>query len=393
MDNFVITTALKKILKAQKRKVVCSGGTSIGKTVGIIAILIDYCAKNPKRRVLVCGETIPSVRQGCITLFKEIMEITDRWYEDRFNNTDRIYTFGNGATIQFTSFDTIGKAKASGKRDVLFLNEANHIPFVIANELMVRTNERIYLDFNPSEECWIHTELLKDEDAELVELFYWDNEALSDNIKNELLSRLEKAKTSEYWRNWCDVYIYGKIGSRQGIIFEDHEIIDYIPEGANLIGYGLDFGFTNDPTAMVEVWKMGESYILNELLYRTRMTNNDIADFVKQSKITNLIIADSAEPKSIEELKRQGLNITGAIKGKDSVMAGLDLMLQNTLFITSNSLNLIREVRNYRWIQDRNTNEYLNEPIDEENHALDCSRYTIFYHNQIKDNKTRVFNF
>jgi phage terminase large subunit len=391
MDNFIVTTALKKIFKSNKRKVICSSGTSCGKTVSIIAILIDYAARYPKLKILCVAETVPAVKSGCVNIFKDIMEITNRWVENRFNNTDRIYTFANGSTIQFSSFDTIGKAKVSGKRNILFLNEANHIPFSICNELMVRTSDKIFVDFNPSEECWIHTDLLNDEDSELIHLMFDENEALDENTKKELLARLDKAKTSEYWKNWCEVYIYGRIGNTMGAIFKDIKILDFIPDNTDFIGYGMDFGFSNDPTTITEVWKWNDNYIFNEVLYQTQMTNIDIIKFIKENNLKGLIVADSSEPKSIEEIKRAGINITGAIKGKDSVNNGIDLMLRSNIYCTSNSLNIIKEFRNYCWLTDNN-GKSLNTPIDEYNHSIDGIRYLISYLN-IKTNKNvnRVF--
>lgn len=384
--DFKVTTALKKIYDCKKRKVICSSGTSCGKTVAIIAILIDYAARIPKSKILVVAETIPAVKSGCINIFKDIMISTNRYHDERYNATERIYTFGNGSTIQFSSFDTVGKAKVAGKRNVLFINEANHINFNIANELIVRTTDKIFFDFNPSEECWIHTEIMNDEDSELISLYYTDNEALDENTIKELNSRLEKAKTSEYWKNWCDIYIYGKIGSVQGAVFQDMKIIDFIPDGCDFIGYGMDFGFTNDPTTLVEIWKWNNNYILNQLLYQTEMTNSDIIKFIKENNIKGLIVADSAEPKSIEEIKRAGINITGAIKGKDSISSGLDLMRRETIFVTSTSLDLIKEMRNYCWMTDNNGN-ILNTPIDDYNHCFvgDTLITTINGYKKIKD--------
>lgn len=395
MENkFIVTSALKKIYKAKKRIVVCQSGTYTSKTYSILAILIDIAARQPKTRITVCGETISSIKSGTLNDFKNIMETTERWIDDHFNHTDRIYTFGNGSTIQFTSYDNPTKAKASGKRNILFLNEANNIPWHIANELITRTSDRIYVDFNPTSEFWAHTELMTLEECEVVKLHYRDNEAIPENIVRMLESRIEKAETSEYWKKWCKIYIDGEVGSLDGLVFEDYQIIDMIPENvAEIMGYGLDFGFTNDPTTLIEIWKWGDSIILNEILYRTQMTNLDIIKFIKDSEIKGLIVADSSEPKSIEEIKRAGINIIGAIKGPDSVNNGLDLMRRNDLYITSNSTNLIKEIKNYCWITD-NEGKSLNTPIDDFNHGIDASRYLITYLSIKSTNgRNRTFNF
>lgn len=394
MGDFIVTTALRKIYKANKRIVVCQSGTYTSKTFSILALLIDIAAREPKKRITIVGETISSIKSGTLNDFKNIMENTERWIDEHYNATDRIYTFGNKSTIQFTSFDNTTKAKASGKRDILFLNEANNIPWPIANELITRTSDRIYIDFNPTNEFWVHTEIIPLKDCEIVKLHYTDNEAIPENIINMLEERIEKSKTSEYWKNWCKVYIDGEVGSLDGIIFKDMKLLDFIPEGSELLGFGMDFGFTNDPTTLTEIWKWGEeNYIFNEVLFQTQMTNNDIIRYIKEKELKGLIVADSAEPKSIEEIKRAGINITGAIKGKDSVKNGIDLMLSKNLFITSNSINIINEFRNYSWITD-NSGKSLNTPIDEYNHSIDGIRYFLSYMN-IKGNKNRIntYNF
>ena len=239
--NFIVTTALKKCLKLTARKKVIQGGTSASKTYSIIPILIDYATKNPRHLITVVAESIPAVRNGAVKIFQDVMYDTNRWIQDHWRSNPMEYKFSNGATIQFTSFDNAGKAKAAGKRDILFLNEANHINFDIADALMVRSNS-IWIDFNPDHEFWAHTETLKEPDSEFLLLTYKDNEGLPPEILQELLIRQEKAKTNEYWANWCKVYIDGEIGVIQGAIFQNWSIGEFDNSLPHV--YGLDFGFS-----------------------------------------------------------------------------------------------------------------------------------------------------
>ena len=284
------------------------------------------------------------------------------------------YTFPNGTVIQFKSFDSIGKAKASGKRDVLFLNEANHIPYEIADALMIRSKET-WIDFNPDNEFWVHTEVLTEHNSEFLLLTYKDNEALPPETLEDLLIKIEKAKTSDYWKNWCRVYIDGEVGSLQGTIFQ-FKIVLAIPLEADLIAYGLDWGFSNDPTALIAVYKCNGELYLEELIYKTRMTNAMILEEMKRLGISKYktIVADSAEPKSIVDLQNGGYNMEAAKKGGDSINNSIATLQDFTINITVNSLNLIKEARNYRWLTD-NTGKATNKPIDKYNHAWDAIRY------------------
>lgn len=355
----------------QKRKKIVQGGTWAGKTFGIIAVIIDYLAKNKGRKLTVVAETVPSIKGGALDNFMAIMMGTGRWIQSSYNATDRIYKFGNGSTIHFSSFDSVGKAQAAGKRTDLFINEAPYISYDIADALIMRTTGNIWIDFNPTHEFWAHTELMSNEDAEFLLLKYTDNEALPQNIYNELMMKLEKAKTSSYWQNWCRVYIDGEIGSLEGVIF-DWKVIDRIPEDARLIAGGLDFGYTNDPTAAILFYKYNDGYIVDEVLYRTGMVNQEIYNALKHWPIH--WVADSAEPKSIQELINSGLRVQPATKGADSVNYGIQLLQAENISVTSSSTNIIREMRYYSWDKDR-TGARTGKPIDNYNHAMDAIRY------------------
>lgn len=353
------------------RKKVIQGGTSAGKTYGIIPILIDKATKTPRLKITIVAETVPAVKEGAVTIFKDVMFDTNRFINERWNITDREYTFANGSKIQFKAYDSVGKAKASGKRDILFLNEANHIPFEIADALMIRSKET-WIDFNPDNEFWVHREVMQEYNSEFLLLTYKDNEGCPPETIEDLLIKQEKAKTSEYWTNWCRVYIDGEIGSLQGVIFTNWKQIDTIPIEANLIGYGLDFGYSNDPTAIVEIYKYNDKRIINELCYQKGLSNRDISKFIKTS---HTVYCDSAEPKSITELRHYGIRAEAVIKGADSINFGIQIMQEQEYLITSKSTNVINELRKYSWDTDKRTGSNLNRPIDMFNHAIDAIRY------------------
>lgn len=368
---FKRTTAINKMLKMTARKKVIQGGTSAGKTYGIIPILIDKAIKNQRIKITVVAETLPAVKEGALDIFKQVMYDTNRWVEDNWNASSLTYTFGSGSRIQFKSYDSVGKAKSSGKRDILFLNEANHIAFDIADALMIRSKET-WIDFNPDNEFWVHTEVLPEHNSEFLLLTYYDNEACPKETLEDLELKKQKALTSEYWANWCRVYIDGEIGNLEGVIFDNWKTIDEIPKEARLLGYGLDFGYSNDPTSIVEVYLYNGKRVLNEICYQKGLSNSQIAKYIT-TKLP--CYCDSAEPKSIDELKSYGIRAYAVTKGSDSINFGIQVMQEQDYLVTSKSVNLTKELRKYAWDKDKKTNEKLNKPIDNYNHAIDATRY------------------
>jgi phage terminase large subunit len=367
---FKYTTAIKKIRSLTKRKKVIQGGTSAGKTFGILPILIDKAARTPMLEISVVSESIPHLRRGAMKDFLKIMKLTNRYVDAHWNRSLLTYTFANGSYIEFFSADMDDKLRGA-RRNILYVNEANNVTFEAYLQLSIRTNKEIYIDFNPTQEFWAHTEVVPQEDADFLILNYQDNEALDENIVKEIESAKEKAKTSSYWENWWKVYGLGQIGSLQGAVFNNWKQIDKIPEEAKLIGIGLDFGYTNDPTAIVEVYNWNGQRIINELCYRSGMLNTDIAKILPSNVP---IYADSSEPKSIEEIRRFGKTIRGVTKGKDSINYGIQVMQSQEYLVTSNSTNLIKELRGYIWDTDKSGTK-LNKPIDYNNHGLDALRY------------------
>jgi len=368
---FQKTTAQNKIANLKKRVRVVQGGTSSSKTYSIIPMLIDYAIKTPLSEISIVAESVPHLRRGAMKDFIKIMIATGNFIDSNFNKTNLVYHFTNGSYIEFFSADMPDRLRGA-RRDVLFINECNNIVFDSYYQLAIRTKKFIYLDYNPTNEFWVHTELVNDSDTDFIILTYKDNEALDKAIVKEIEKAREKAKTSAYWRNWWLVYGLGQTGLTQGIIFPDFKIIDTIPQEARLLGVGIDFGFTNDPTTAIELYKYNDTYIANEILYKTGLTNNDIYNHLKH--INSFFVADSAEPKSIFELQQYGLNIVGANKGADSINFGIQLLQSKNISLTSQSTNLIKEQRNYSWDTDKQ-GKALQKPIDRYNHCCDALRY------------------
>jgi phage terminase large subunit len=241
----MITQSLKKINKLKKPYKIIQGSSSAGKTWAILILLIDKAAKS---RVIidVVSMTYDHLRDGAIQDFKDIMQDTGRWFEKRWNKSEHIYRFGNGSMIRFKSMDKPGKAKGP-RRDILYVNEANYMSEEIFTQLSVRTKGEVFIDYNPTNRFWAHDYVDRD-DTDFIKLTYRDNEFVEEKILNDYAHNREKAKTSDYWANWCRVYLDGEIGILEGVVFQNWKEIDRVPDEATLLGYGMDFGFSADPT-------------------------------------------------------------------------------------------------------------------------------------------------
>lgn len=372
---FIRTTAINKIRALKKFVKGVQGGTSAGKTYGILPIEIDYCCKHPLTETSVVAESVPHLKRGAMKDFKKIMKETGRWVDSRWNATDFKYTFANGSYIEFFSADNDSKLRGA-RRDRLYMNEANNMTLHAYTELASRTKISVILDWNPTAPFWFHEELVNDSDVDFLVINYLDNEACPESARLFIEKAKEKGETSDYWNNWYKVYGLGEIGSLEGVVFDNWKQVDRIPEKATLLAYGMDFGYTNDPTTLSAIYEMDNEYWIDQIIYQTGLTNNDIARLCNEAKIERgvYIYADSAEPKSIAELKRLGLKVIGADKGKDSVNFGIDKMQERNMNITKRSVDLIKELRNYKWAKDREGNT-LNKPVDAFNHAIDGIRY------------------
>lgn len=363
------TTALSKITALTKKIRILQGGTSSSKTISTLLYLI-HRAQSDKNPTLtsVIAESVPHLKRGAMRDFKNILIAHKYWKDDLWNATDSTYIFETGSQIEFFSADNAAKLRG-GRRDRAFMNECNNMTLEAFDEIEVRTKEFIFLDFNPTNEFWIFTDVIpKRNDFDHIVLTYKDNEGLSP----EIISSIESRKNR---KGWWQVYGLGQLGEVDGKIYKDWQILDEVPHEARLERYGLDFGYTNDPTAIVAIYRFNGGYILDEITFQKGLSNRQIADILLNER-RELVIADSAEPKSIDEIASYGISIIGADKGADSVRNGIQLMQDQRISITKRSTNIIKEYRNYLWKSDKD-GKILNVPESGFDHAMDAARYGI----------------
>ena len=353
----------------RKRIRAVAGGTAASKTMSILMWLIDYCndSRNVNKLVTVTSESYPHLQKGAMLDFQNIMKDRAYWKDALLHDTKHVYSFETGNKLEFATFDTYSKAHGS-RRDVLFVNEGNNMPYNIVDQLMVRTREIVWLDWNPTAEFWFYTEILgKRDDVDFITLTYLDNEALD-------LTTVIEIESHRNNHAWWQVYGLGQLGELEGRIYRGWEIIDDIPKEARLVRYGLDFGYTNDPTASDAIYTWNGAFIIDEFIHQRGLQNRQIADLFLNLNNRALIIADSAEPKSIDELREYGLNIMGSHKGRDSVNQGIQYVQGQKILITKRSVNTLKEYRNYLWLTDKN-GVVINEPSPIWNHHMDDIRY------------------
>lgn len=369
IHNIVDTTATRKIFELKKRIRAVAGGTAASKTVSILIWCIDYIQspKNRNKLVTITSESYPHLQKGAMLDFQNIMKDRGYWKDSLWHDTKHVYTSEIGNKLEFATFDTYSKAHGS-RRDVLFVNEGNGMAYNIVDQLITRTRETVWLDWNPTSEFWFYTDMLGlRDDIDFITLTYKDNEALDEATIREIESH-------KHIKEWWQVYGLGQLGTLETQIYKDWQIIDEVPPEAQLIRYGLDFGYSNDPTAADAIYRWNDAYVINEVIHQKGLYNREIAG-IFQTLPRALIIADSAEPKSIAELANDyKLKITGAVKGADSVNQGIQFVQQQKIFITKQSINTLKEQRNYLWITDKD-GKVINEPSPIWNHHMDAIRY------------------
>lgn len=353
----------------KNRLKIIQGGSSAGKTIATLLILIDIAQCHKNLLISVVSESFPHLKRGAMRDFLNIMEGHSYYKEDLWNRTDSIYTFETGSRIEFFGADSSDKVRGP-RRDILFINEANNVDFETYTQLAIRTNDSIYIDYNPVGEFWVHTEIIPKLPHDFVILTYKDNEGLPASIVQELEARQSN-------KNWWLVYGLGQLGVIESRIYKDWKIIDEIPHEARLERRGLDFGYSNDPTAIVDVYYYNGGYILDEQCYRKGLLNKPIADLIANYPYSDtLVIADSAEPKSIDEIKLYNINILPAVKGQGSIRTGIGFVQAQRISVTKRSVNTIREYRNYLWQTDKN-GQIINEPEEGNDHCMDAIRYAL----------------
>lgn len=369
--QFTETTALRKIASLNKKIRIIQGGTSAGKTVATLLYLIAL-AQTDKEKTLtsVVSESIPHLKRGALRDFKNILQSHHYWDDKRWNATDSIYTFETGSQIEFFSTDNGDKLRG-GRRDRCFMNEANNCTLDAFDQLEVRTKEFIILDYNPTNEFWALTDVKGHrDDVDFIIVTYKDNEGLSQEIIDSIEARKNRTQ-------WWKVYGLGQLGEVEGKIYTGWTQIDEIPHEARHIGRGMDFGYSNDPTAVVDIYYYNGGYIFDELVYRKGMSNSEIATALKEGDI--ITVADSAEPKSIDEIKSYGITIVPCEKGKDSINHGIQIVQDQRISVTKRSLNIWREYMNYLWDKDKQ-GVILNKPQSGFDHAMDALRYFMSRH-------------
>ena len=358
----------QKTWESKEDVIVHQGGSSSGKTYSILQVLFAKAVSEPNLVITVVGQDIPNLKAGALrdaqNIWNENEEIKD--FTASYNKSDRLFTFKNGSVMEFKSYSDAQDAK-SGKRDYLFVNEANGIPMAVYNELAIRTKKQIYIDYNPNAEFWVHEHLIGKPNVKFFRSWHEHNPFLSDKIREKIEAL--KDVDEELWR----VYARGMTGKIEGLVLRNWVLVDEIPKDAKHLGTGLDFGFTNDPTAIVEVFEQNGELWVRELMYQTGQTNQDIANALKG--YDKYIICDSAEPKSIEELRRAGLKVEPAEKGRDSINVSIDILRSKRLNITRDSIYLRKELSSYKYKVDKIAGKSLNEPIDSFNHLIDALRY------------------
>lgn len=366
-----VNVVFEHLLDSQTKIVVEQGGTRSGKTYNILLyIIFHYCQENKGKTITICRKTFPAVRSSVMRDFIEILKVHKKYNEANHNKSNSEYNL-DGNLVEFISVDQPQKIRGR-KREFLFINEANELDYEDWQQLVFRTTEKIVVDYNPSDEYhWLYDKVLTRDDVEFYKTTYLDNKFLDTSIVKEI-ERL-KETDEQYWQ----IYGLGEKGISKATIFNYAEV-PHIPHDAELVSYGADAGYTNDPSTLCSVYKKDHNLYIKEHLYRTMMTTKDLSDHFKQEGVgRNTIYFDAAEPRLIEELRRMGHNIQPSLKGKNSIAAGIDLLKRYKIHLVSDSDNLIMEFRNYKWLEDR-SGKLTNTPIDKNNHLIDAVRYATY---------------
>jgi phage terminase large subunit len=356
-----------------KRYIINQGGTSSSKTFSILQLLLIIALKKNNYVISVVSESLPHLKRGAMRDFIKILETEGYYSNETHNKSTSSFNVGS-STVEFFSADDSSKMRGA-RRDILFINECNNVDKNSFNELSVRTRVTTFLDFNPVGEFWVHEfmQQRKPETFTFIKSTYKNNEHLDEEIIREIESRKDIDPV------WWKVFGEGELGYFEGVIITNWSTVNEMPDTPKRV-LGLDFGFTNDPTVILDIRYCDGCIYVDEVAYQTKLTNADIGNIIKGDNEINktLMVCDSAEPKSINELQLMGVRAIPADKGVDSIRNGLDLLKQYKIYVTVRSINLIKELRNYRWKTDKN-GKALNVPIDHWNHCIDALRYGAVY--------------
>lgn len=347
------------------------GSTRSSKTYSILQMLYMIAKYSPDALLIsVVSESIPHLKRGAIRDFEAILRDENILVDEIRNKTDNVYKIGN-SQIEFFGADSDGKIHGPA-RDILFINECNNVRYEAYRQLAIRTRGKIFLDFNPVKRFYVDKVLSLRSDFTLIHSTYKMNNYLT----KEQVSEIESNKHDT---NWWNVYGLGITGGTEGLVYPEYEIIKEMPKDFRRRMLGIDFGFTSDPTAVVDCGIIGDGLYIDEVCYKTGMLNDDIAREIKEADLHRInAVADSAEQKSIKDLRRYGIRCFPCVKGKGSIAGGISKVKKFKLYVTERSVNVIDELDNYSWKKDRD-GVYLNEPEDKHNHAMDAVRYSLDY--------------
>lgn len=370
--TYVFEKLLAAFVNPRIRGIASKGGTRSSKTWSTLQLLHLLCVNSEKPLVISCvAATLPMVKRGMLRDYKRMLLAENEWDEKAFNKSECTYTYPNGCMVEFFGVDNASKVHGPA-RDILFVNEAQTIPREIFRQLDIRTRKKVIIDFNPIHKFWGETEFVGDRYI-TIHSTYKDNPYLS----AEQVSAIEKNMNDA---NWWRVYGEGETGGVEGNVYPEYEVIEDMPETFTGRCLGLDFGFVNDPTAIVDIRFQGWDLYVDLLCYETGLLNANIAEYLTVNGLNRIVtVCDNAEQKSIVELQQKRVKAMPCIKGRGSVAGGIAQVKQFKLHVTKRSVKLLDELDNYKWIKDESTDTYTNEPIDAWNHALDAMRYGVDY--------------
>jgi phage terminase large subunit len=369
MELQIDTSKTYRDIEGSKRICILQGGTRSGKSYSALQWILVKALSEPNMVFSIVRKSFPSMRVSIMRDWVGILKGLNIWDEDKWSATEHIYTFDNGSMVEFMSIDSSEKRKGSA-RDYLFVDECNELSREDWFQLFIRTRKKSIIAYNPSfgTNNYIFTEIQTHPEADLYISTFKDNPYL----EKQLVEEIERLKdiNPEYYK----IYGMGMPGNNVGTIFSIN-LVEEVPENAEFVAFGLDYGFTVDPTALVAIWKRDKDIFIDELIYHKGMVTSDIAQRLRDLEVgREEIWADSAEPRLNEELYRLGFNVKPVRKGKDSIKLGIDLMMQYRLIVTKRSSNIVKEFGEYVWMVDKNGN-FENIPVDYSNHAIDAIRY------------------
>jgi phage terminase large subunit len=383
-NKFRYTTTIRKIRALKRRKKVIQGGSSAAKTFAILSILTDKAIKTPNLEISVVSQSVPHLKRGAYKDFIKILKMTGRYRKEQLTETRMKYTFKNGSYIEFFSVEDEDKVLGA-RRNILYINEANRIKFDTYHQLAIRTDQDIFIDFNPTKRFWVHNEVIGESDVDFITVTYMDNEARPANVDNDMAEAKAKHDLGEspYWINYWRVYGLGLIGALEGCIWTDWSLLHQLPVDEEtgepeyeFLGIGIDFGYKN-PAAAIGVYKWNGRYIFDEWVYDVKLSNKDLAQQILANGYGGEICyCDSAEPKSIDALLSEGINAEPCGSKQDIREFGIKKISSDHFYVTESSKSLINDLENYVWMKTK-TGEELNRPLKQNDHGPDAMIYFV----------------